>query len=562
LDAQLAQDFALITFQHNGHSFELLNQGDAERAVMQGRIAPDTQVTVYASDGGISAKRAVDVPAIAALLTAPTPTFNVPEPAPETPLSSAPVVPTPDGEDYLLRNQYSDGHDGPAYLVRWSVEADAPFEAGDIVCIIQTEHAIIRIPAPGTGVLTKKLLRTHAPVLMGTPLAMLRLIWRPDKELAPDIRYFTPADEPPAAAPPPAPEPLYPEPPAQRGKMGCGLWLSLIIGLLAIVVIVNNWADTTGEDQARNAAVSVNNADISAPDFRPPGEVVGRFIARRAAAFPLPSEMSKSNAQLERGGGINGIYIRNTAGEDWLWLADGANMGQFLRASDLSQRAPPTLLEQQERSATLATDTTVFVWPDNAATAQVDRDGTSIIVTAGASVTVVGGTENEFYEIILTDDQGGGVGYIARAAIDGGVVAAQGSSLMDRGISLAKRAIKKGAKLALSSSSSAPALKVTNRCPMTATILFYYRAQEGWTHHNGASWDYDAGGSGYPTLPIGDRLYPVNGELFYAAAPKGQGPVHQGSYDKALIINGQEYHFRRAQMDQLPGGDYTFDLTC
>ena len=29
-----------------------------------------------------------------------------------------------------------------------------------------------------------------------------------------------------------------------------------------------------------------------------------------------------------------------------------------------------------------------------------------------------------------------------------------------------------------------------------------------------------------------------------------------------LIINGQEYHFRRAQMDKLPNGDYTFELTC
>lgn len=552
----MAQDFALITFEHDGHSFEVLNEGDAARAVAEGRITPDTPVNIYASDGGISVKKAIDVPTLAALLTAQVPTMNEPEPAP----IQAPIeTPPPSAEDYLLRHSHSDGHDGPAYLVRWSVEEDAPFEAGDILCIIQTEHAIIRLPAPGTGRMTQKLVRTHARVSVGTPLAMLNLEWRPDKELAADIRYFTPTDAPPP--PPAAVDPFYAEPPASRSGMGCGLWLVILIGLLAIAVMAKNWADTPSEDRARNAAVAVDNADISAPDFRPPGDVVSRFIVRRAATFARPDEAAKSDAPLERGGSINGIYIRNTDGEDWLWLADGANKGRFLRASDLSQRIPPTLLEQRERSMTLTADAAVFVWPDIAATAQVDGDGASIMVSAGSKVTVIGATENEFYEIILTDDQGGGVGYIDRAAIDGGIVAAPADGLLDRGIASAASALKQGTRLALSSP-SAPALKVTNSCPMAVTILFYYRAEEGWTHHKGSSWDYDAGGSGYPTLPVGDRLYPVNGELVYAAAPKGQGPLRQGSYDKALIINGQEYHFRRAQMDRLSNGDYAFELTC
>ncbi len=552
----MAQDFALITFEHDGHSFEVLNEGEAARAVAEGGITPDTMLTVYASDGGISVKKAVDVPAIAALFTAQVPTTAEPEQAPDpTPIAA----PQPIGEDYLLRHSHSDGHDGPAYLVRWSVEAGAAFEAGDIVCIIQTEHAIIRLPAPGTGRMTKKLVRTHAPVSMGTPLAMLTLEWRPDKELAPDIRYFTPADEPPP--PPAAVDPLYAEPPARRKGMGCGMWLVVLIALLAIAVWAKNRTDAPSEDRARNAAVAVDNADIGSPDFRPPGDVVSRYVVRRAATFTLPDVARKSDTRLERGGSINGIYIRNTDGEDWLWLADGTNKGQFLRASDLSQRPPPTLLEQRERQMTLTADASVFVWPDIAATAQVDGDGASIMLPSGSTVTVIGATENEFYEIALTDDQGGGVGYIDRAGIDGGVVSAPADGLLDRGIASAASALKQGTRLALSSP-SAPALKVTNRCPMTATVLFYYRAQEGWTHHKGSSWDYDAGSSGYPTLPIGDRLYPVNGEVFYAAAPKGEGPLRQGQYDKALIINGQEYHFRRAQMDRLSNGDYTFELTC
>ena len=557
-DWHLDQEFALLTFEHDGHSFEILNMDDAARAVAEGRIVPDTRLTVYANDGGIGVKSATDVPVISALFTTAKTVEPAPIPPPEPEPSTLDEAP-PAGEDYLLRLSVSDGRDGPAYLVRWSIEVDVPFEAGDILCIVQTEHAIIRLPAPGTGRMAKKLVRTHAPVGVGTPLAMLRLEWRPDKELAPDIRYFTPSAVPP---PPPASvDAFYAEPPARRGGMGCGLWLVIIIGILVLAVLAKNGMEQPSEDRARNAAVSVDNVDIGAPDFRPPGDIVSRYIVRRAATYNRPEDSAQSDVQLERGGSVNGIYIRNTDGEDWFWLADGAAKGQYLRASDLSQRTPPTLVQQTERTMPLVADAAVFVWPDTAASAQVDDNGTAIVLSAGATVTVIGATASDFYEITLSDAQGGGVGYIARAAIDGGAVAAPADGLLDRGIASAASALKQGAQMALSSPSP-PALKVSNRCPMTATIIFYYRAAEGWTHHKGASWDYEPGASGYPTLPIGDRLFPVNGELFYAAAPKGQGPLRQGRYDKALIINGQEFHFRRAQLDRLSNGDYTFELTC
>ncbi len=561
----MAQDFALITFEYDGHSFEILNDADAAREVANGRILAGTRLTVYAIDGGISVQNAEDVPSIAAHFSARTPIARAPEfkPEPQPAKAPEPAVPSPT-HDYTLKHNFSDGHDGPAYLVRWSVEPDVPFEAGDVLCIVQTEHAIIRIPAPGAGRLVKKLARTHTPVTLGTPLAKLALDWRPGKELAPDIRYFAAPQDPPASTPPSIEDAFYTPPPRRTG-MGCGMWMVLLIGLLAIAVLAKNRSNDANEDSARDAAVVVDNAALGSPDFRPPGDTVDRFVIRRATLFRQPNERANEGAktveQLERGGSVTGIYFRNADGDDWLWLANGAGAGQFLRASDLSQREPPPLSNQNERPMKLIANAPVFVWPDTAATVQVDRDGADIALPAGDLVTVTGTTENAFYEILLTEKQGGGVGYIARATIDGGAVFLPTDDLLDRGIASARGVLKMGVQLALPKP-SAPALKVTNRCPMAATIFFYYRSAEGWTHHKGSSWDYDAGDSGYPTLPAGDRLHPVDGDILYAAAPKGRGPLRQGRYDRAIVINGQEYHFRRAQTERMSNGDYVFELTC
>lgn len=579
----MAQNFALITFKHDERAYELLDMSDAARAVAEGALTPETQLTLYGSDGSIGVHLAKDVPDLGALWQAardvpseapvrPSPKAEPapePIPVPEREPIAPPISATPernDGHDHVLRHNFSDGHDGPAYLVRWCVEPGVPFEAGDFLCIVQTEFAIIRIPAPGAGRLIAKNVRTHSPVSLGTQLAVLRLDWRPDRELAPDIRYFASAEPAQPVPQPPSTPPVTNGAPVKRAgyrrrRLGCGGWLLMVIAMLIAVLVIKNWLNSPGEDRARSAAVLVESSDLGAADFRPPGEEVSRYLARRADFVGTPDDTARTLGQLERGGAINGIFVRNTDGIDWFWIASGPAEGHFVRANFLSQREPPMLIEQRERSANLVSDAAVFVWPDESASAQIDGDGMPILLSARDRVTVVGTTESEFYEIALTSAQGGGVGYIARAAIDGGVVAAPADSLLDRGISSASSALKKGAKFALGGA-TAPALKVTNQCPMDATVLFFYRAKEGWTHNNGASWDYRSGASGYPALPSGDRLYPVNGELLYAAAPVGQAPLRQGQYEKALFINGQEYHFRRARLTTLPNGDFGFALTC
>lgn len=570
----MGQDFALITFVQDGHSHELLSLDDAARAVAAGWVAPDTLLTVYANDGSIRVQCASDVPAIDALLRDPAP-YTAPVMPPPTPVippkgvnEEPPIELARSSQDYLLRLSKLDGREGPAYLVRWCVQPGEAFEAGDFVCIIQTELAILRIPSPGAGSLQKKLVRTHGPVSVGTPLALLRLDWRPDKELAPDIRYFA-LDGPEPPAPPPATtpaemsntdDPASPLPRYRRRRLGCGGWIIFAIAMLAGTLFLRNWMASPDLDNARKAAVIVDNADVNAPDFRPSGDEVTRYIARRAKFFAGLNPDTMAKGELQRGGAVNGIYIRDANGAEWFWLSDGAAVGHFLEASNVSLRIPPPLSEEKERIVPLVADTSVLIWPEDTATVQVDRDGAPIHLSAGQNVTVIGLTDTAFYEITLSEAKGGGVGYIARGALDGDAASLPMNTIVDRGIAFGKRAIKKGMRLAVQAQGD-PALKVNSQCKATTTLLFYYHAKEGWTHQGGASWDYRMGDSGYPTLPDGSRLYPDNGELYYAATD-ANGRSRGGPYDKAIIINGQEYHFRRVQLETLPNGDIGFTLNC
>ncbi len=566
-DAHLSHDFALISFEYDGTARELLSIEDARRAVADHTITPDTELTFYAPDGSIRVDRADRFALFTALFAADSVEEQAIEPV-EMQAAPDPLVDaaTPAPIDYVLRftSPYANCRSGQ--IARWCVHPDEPFAVGDVVCVLQTERAFVRFLAPGAGILRRKLVRAQNSVAVGTPLAMLSLDWRAESDLPPQVHYFdqgsaTP-DTPTHAIDhggPSAIAAVSDAPPPRR--RGCGAYLIVIIIVLAALVFAKNALLSEGQDKARNAALPVDTAAIGEPDFRPPGDVVSRFLVRRADVLARPELLAERLSSLERGGSINGIFIRDPDGVDWLWLADGEGKGGFVLASNLAQRSPPPLLDQRERGAKLVADAPVFAWPDNASSAQVDGDGAAILIPSGEVVTVTGSTQSEFYEITLSPRQGGGVGYIARAAIDGGLVAAPSDSLLDRGIASASSALKNTAKVALNGT-SAPALKVTNGCKTTATVLFYYRGEAGFTHHNGASWDYRSGDSGYPTLPNGDRLYPVNGEVYYAAAPIGQGPLRQGSYDKSVIVNGQEYHFRRAKLETLANGDYTFRLRC
>lgn len=133
-------------------------------------------------------------------------------------------------------------------------------------------------------------------------------------------------------------------------------------------------------------------------------------------------------------------------------------------------------------------------------------------------------------------------------------------SLLDRGIASATRTLRRAAALAVKR--DAPSLKVTNACPIAATMMFYTFADGKWTHFDGASWDFDAGASGHPTLPDGNRIHLGNKGLFYTAGSMGNGPLAQGQYDAAIRVDGESVHFRRAQIKPLPNGDWDFTLTC
>ena len=397
-ESKLRQEFALISMSFDGAARELLSMADVRASVAAGELTRATNVTVYAEDGGIKMGAAGDFAFLAPLFD------NVFDAAP-TPV----VERVGEAEPFVLHFTAPYAGCRGGQIARWCVGIAEPFAAGETLCIVETGRAMVHVAAPGAGRMRRKLVRAQTAFEVGAPLAMLSLDNRIAAPPPPEVRYFAEAAPPVAAATAPTPAPPPPRAEKPRKRMGCGMWLILIIAALsALVYFKNQMLTDTGE--AVISALPVLSTDVETPP-------------------PVPEE-------------------------------------------------------------------------------------------------ALGRTK----------------------------------TLLDRGIASATRTLRRAGKLALLH--KAPSLKVTNACPMPATVMFYTFEGGHWTHFDGASWDFAAGASGHPTLPDGNRIHPGAKGLFYAAGPAGERSLRQGDYDATIKINGKQVHFRRADMERLPNGNWDFTLTC
>ena len=82
---------------------------------------------------------------------------------------------------------------------------------------------------------------------------------------------------------------------------------------------------------------------------------------------------------------------------------------------------------------------------------------------------------------------------------------------------------------------------------------------EGDLQPRGGAGDLEgaAGALGRPTRHIDAQSGATR-----AAGPASEGPLRQGEFELAIEIDGVEVHFRRANIERLPDGDWDFTLTC
>ncbi|CUR55513.1 Putative dihydrolipoyllysine-residue acetyltransferase component of pyruvate dehydrogenase complex [metagenome] len=60
-----------------------------------------------------------------------------------------------------------------AILADWNVEVDKPFLAGDVIVTIETEKAVIDVPAESDGAILRVMFEAGATVAVGTPIAVI-----------------------------------------------------------------------------------------------------------------------------------------------------------------------------------------------------------------------------------------------------------------------------------------------------------------------------------------------------------------------------------------------------
>ena len=73
----------------------------------------------------------------------------------------------------LLRMPEISANTAEAILADWPLSENATFAAGDPIATVETEKAVVDVPAEADGVLLRTLIEPGKAVPVGTPLAVL-----------------------------------------------------------------------------------------------------------------------------------------------------------------------------------------------------------------------------------------------------------------------------------------------------------------------------------------------------------------------------------------------------
>lgn len=244
---------------------------------------------------------------------------------------------------------------------------------------------------------------------------------------------------------------------------------------------------------------------------------------------------------LPRGTSLTGMIVadENDSNRKWLRIRYGPQTGRFVAAADLNEKSRPLLdITTISGERTLSAAETIRTDPSSSSPAIAS----GAAVSAGTSVIVAGKVNAEWVEILPSD---GGVGYLPLSAF-GPAPSASASPTPE----------------APPTTSGTHQILITNSCKTKQlTIAIYYYDGQRWQTNDGSTWTFKANDSSYPVIG-NNRLLAASDVLYYTAF-YGEGSI-SGFDDGDLDVNygGQKVKMRRASLNKLDNGDYEIPFNC
>lgn len=311
-----------------------------------------------------------------------------------------------------------------ALLSSWPIAAGASFATGDVIAIIETDKAVVDLPADRAGVLVRALAVEGAEVAIGDPIAVIAESGEVIADIEATIAALlgaAPASQPEAEAPPvmPAPSPdgadLLPSPQAApaAGIRGERIFASPLARRLAREAGLDLASITGSGPQGRirrrdieQALAAGPLADSGPPAAAPVGERPGaEAIPHTRLRRAIATRLTQSKAQSPH------FYLRGSAQVDRLLaLRSEINEGEEIRVSvtDLLLKAMAEAFARVPRAH--------VTWTDDALLRHSSVDiGLAVATETGLMTPVVRGIESR------------GIRDIARATADLAMRARSGS---------------------------------------------------------------------------------------------------------------------------------------
>lgn len=243
---------------------------------------------------------------------------------------------------------------------------------------------------------------------------------------------------------------------------------------------------------------------------------------------------------LPRGTSLSGVVVEdeNDSSRKWLRIRYGPQTGRYVAAVDLSDKTRP-LLDTAALSGerTLSVAGTLRTEPSSSAPA-VEGGGA---LAAGTSVIVAGKVNSDWVETLPSS---GGVGYLPISAFSEST--ASGLPTPEPG----------------DTSGGAHQILVSNTCATKSlTIAIYYYDGQRWQTNNGVIWTFTPNNSSYPV--IGEKRLLASSDVIYYTAYYGEGSI-RGFDDGDIEVDygGEKVKMRRASLNKLDDGDYEIPFNC
>ncbi|MGF7146904.1 hypothetical protein FHS96_000513 [Sphingomonas zeicaulis] len=324
-----------------------------------------------------------------------------------------------------------------------------------------------------------------------------------------------------------------------RGSGGGGMsakWFLLL--LLPVLILIGGVVYVLG-DQLEWWKGGTKGGDVTDNSSDMVDGVERTFYAVRQVDVQDKARAGTPTTTLPRGTSLSGVVVEdeNDSSRKWLRIRYGPQTGRYVALVDLSEKTRP-LLDTAAFSGerTLSVAETLRTEPSSSAPA-VEGGGA---LTAGTSVIVAGKVNSDWVETLPT---GGGVGYLPISAFGESTAGATPSPTPD-------------------TSGGTHQILVSNTCATKSlTIAIYYYDGQRWQTNNGLIWTFTPNNSSYPV--IGEKRLLAASDVIYYTAYYGEGSI-RGFDDGDIEVNygGEKVKMRRASLNKLDDGDYEIPFNC